>query len=87
MAIQEGELRARIREYMLANFLFGDAKAALKDDDSFLEGGIVDSTGVLLVVEFLQETWGIRVEDNEMLPENLDSIDNLVRFVRGKLPA
>lgn len=87
MAIEDGELRAKLREYMLANFLFGDSKAGFKDGDSFLDGGIVDSTGVLMVVEFVQDTFGIKVADEEMVPDNLDSIDNLVRFIRGKLPA
>lgn len=85
--MDDGELRSSIKAYMLENFLFGDAKAELKDDASFLEGGIVDSTGVLLVVEFLQDTWKIKVEDAEMVPENLDTVDNLVGFLRRKLAA
>jgi acyl carrier protein len=87
MAIEDGEIRNKIREYMLANFLFGDSKSGFKDGDSFLDGGIVDSTGVLMVVEFVQDTFGFKVEDAEMIPENLDSVDNLIRFIRGKLPA
>ena len=85
--MDDGELRSKIKAYMLENFLFGDAKAEIKDNDSFLEGGIVDSTGVLLVVEFLQDTWKIKVEDAEMVPENLDTVDNLVGFLRKKLSA
>ncbi|MDQ3000937.1 MAG: acyl carrier protein [Fibrobacterota bacterium] len=87
MVIQDEELRGKIREYMLANFVFGDSRAGFKDGDSFLDGGIVDSTGVLMVVEYVQEAFLIKVEDVEMIPENLDSIDNLVGFIRGKLPA
>lgn len=87
MSMQDEDLRTKVREYMLANFLFGDSKAAFKDGDSFLDGGIVDSTGVLMVVEFVQETFGIKVEDSELMPENLDSIDNLVGFIRRKQAA
>jgi acyl carrier protein len=87
MAMQESELRAKIREYLLANFKFGGSRTELKDGDSFLDTGIVDSTGVLMVVEFVQDTFKIKVEDADMLPENLDSVDNLVRFVSGRLGA
>jgi acyl carrier protein len=87
MSMQDGELRNKVREYMLANFLFGDSKSGFKDGDSFLDGGIVDSTGVLMVVEFVQDTFGIKVEDSELMPENLDSIDNLVGFIRRKQAA
>ncbi len=87
MIMQDGEISARLREFMLANFMFGDAKAGFKDGDSFLDSGAVDSTGVLLVVEFVQDAFGIKVGDEEILPDNLDSVDNLVRFIRGKLAA
>jgi acyl carrier protein len=86
MASQD-EIRSKVKEYMAANFLFGDSKAGFKDGDSFLDTGVVDSTGVLMVVEFIQDTFGVKVEDAEMVPENLDSIDNLAAFIRKKLPA
>jgi len=56
----------------------------LRDDDSFLEKGIIDSTGVLELVAFIEENFGIKVEDEELIPENLDSIDNLVTFINSK---
>ena len=55
-----------------------------RDDESFLESGILDSTGVLQLIEFLEETYAVKVEDAEMIPENLDSIDKIVVYLRGK---
>jgi len=74
---------AEISEFIVNNFLFGDG-SSLKNDTSFLENGIIDSTGILEVITFIEETFDIKVEDNELLPENLDSIDNLVRFIQIK---
>ncbi len=80
----ENEIRTQIRQFVINNFLLGDAEAMLKDKESFLESGTIDSTGVLEVVTFLEETFGFMVEDLELLPENLDSVDNLVRYVGNK---
>ena len=72
-----------LRKFVEENFLFGQ-KAKFSDDDSFLEQGIIDSTGVLELVAFLEETYHLQVADEELLPENLDSIHNLVRFIERK---
>jgi len=72
-----------IRKFITTNFYVADA-AKLAEDASFLEQGIIDSTGVLEVVTFLEEKFGIVVADNEMLPENLDSVRNLTAFVERK---
>jgi len=77
-------IKPTIRRYILENFLFTDDEAALQDSDSFLAGGIIDSTGVLEIMLFIEETFGIQVNDDEILPENLDSVDNLVAFVQRK---
>lgn len=77
-------IKQTIRRYVLENFLFTDDEAALQDGDSFLAGGIIDSTGVLEIMLFIEETYDIKVDDDEILPENLDSIDNLVAFIRRK---
>jgi acyl carrier protein len=82
MSIQQS-----IRSYVLENFLFTDDESVLKDSDSFLAGGIIDSTGVLEIMLFIEETFDIKVKDEEMLPENLDSVDNLVAFVARKQTA
>lgn len=78
------DIKQTIRHYILENFLFTDDESALTDGDSFLAGGIIDSTGVLEIMYFIEETFGMSVNDDEMLPENLDSIDNLVAFVTRK---
>ncbi|NLS93674.1 MAG: acyl carrier protein [Planctomycetaceae bacterium] len=78
--------RNKIRTFVRENFLFG-GDDELHDGDSFLEMGIVDSTGVLELVAFLEDQWGLTIDDSELVPENLDSVDNLVGFLERKLPA
>lgn len=73
-----------IRSFVVVNFLFGDA-APLHDDTSFLASGILDSTGILELVSFLEATYNITIETQELIPGNLDSINNIVRFLAGKL--
>jgi acyl carrier protein len=72
-----------IRRFITTNFYVADP-AKLADDASFLDQGIIDSTGVLEVVTFLEDKFGIVVGDDEMLPENLDSLRNLTAFVERK---
>ncbi|MBN1576636.1 MAG: acyl carrier protein [Chitinispirillaceae bacterium] len=73
----------KIREFVVNNFLFGDG-SRLQNDTSFLESGIIDSTGILEVITYIEETFGIKVNDDELLPENLDSVDNIVGFISRK---
>lgn len=73
-----------IRQYILGNLLFTEDESALQDNDSFLDSGIIDSTGVLEIILFIEETFGIKVNDDEMLPVNLDSVDNLDAFIKRK---
>lgn len=72
-----------VRNFIVRNFYVPDARA-LSDDASLLDQGIVDSTGVLEVTAFLESTFGIKVDDAEIVPENLDSIGNIVAFVERK---
>jgi len=72
-----------IKKYIINNFIF-DHSNNLNNSDSFLEKGIIDSTGVLEIVSFLEETFQIKVLDEELIPENLDSIDHLVNYVKIK---
>lgn len=74
-------IRDQVRGYILQNLLFTDDASQLPDDVSLLERGIIDSTGVLEIVMFLEETYGIKVKDSDMLPENFDKVDNIARFV------
>jgi acyl carrier protein len=75
-----------ISGYIVDNLLLGK-KIDVAGTKSFLEAGVIDSTGVLELVQYLEETWGFAVKDDEMVPENLDSLENLVRFVQKKHPA
>ncbi len=80
-------IKAQVREYVVENLLMGGDGAGIEDASSFLEEDILDSTGVLELVAFLEETFEITVEDEEMLPENLDSLDSIEVYVRGKRAA
>lgn len=75
-----------IREFVVANFLYGDDNG-LTDDQSFLDTGIVDSTGVLELVGFLEQHFAIAISDRELLPIHLDSVGNAARFVSRKREA
>ena len=76
-------LQQQIRDFVTTNFYVPDPKA-LDDATSLLDHGIIDSTGVLEVIMFIENTFGITVEDSEMLPENLDSIERIAAFVAKK---
>ena len=73
-----------IRNFVVNNFLFGEA-GSLNDDTSFMEGSILDSTGILELVTFLESTYAIEVADAETLPENLDSVNRVATFVARKV--
>lgn len=75
---------ARIEDFILKSFLFGDAERMPQRSESLLQSGVIDSTGVLELIEYLEGEFDLRVEETESTPENLDSIDNLVRFVAHK---
>lgn len=74
----------RIREFILETYLFTDDPSALDNEDSFLEKGIIDSTGVLELVMFLEEEYGLTIDDEELIPENLDSVKALDAFIQRK---
>ena len=75
-----------IKTFIVENFLFG-SEDGLKDETSFLEEGIIDSTGILELVTFLEEEFSIAIEDEELVPENLDSINNVTAFLEKKIAA
>ena len=77
------DVSAVIRQFIVENFLFGD-DGNLKEETSFLESGIIDSTGILELVSFLEEKFEISVADEELVPENLDSIANVVHYLTKK---
>lgn len=77
-------VREELRKLILENYLFSDNPADLADDASFMDLGVIDSTGIMEVVIFMEENFGIKVLDTDLLPENLDSINALVAFVDRK---
>lgn len=76
-------MRQEIRKFVVDQFLFGD-EDGLTDDASLLELGVVDSTGVLELVTHIETTYGFKVADEELVPDNLDSIESLTDFVQRK---
>jgi len=78
-------VREELRRFIIDNFLFGVEDSRFSDDDSFLEKGLIDSTGVLELVAFIEEQYGIRFQDDEIIPENLDSVNKLIQFLNKKL--
>jgi len=74
----------KVRNYILENYLFSDDQSMLNSADSFLQKGILDSTGILEVIYFLEDEFSVVVDDEEMLPENLDSVNNLVAYIARK---
>jgi len=75
----------KVRGFILENFMFSDDETALNSGESLLDKGVIDSTGVMELVAFLEDEYHIQVGDEELVPENLDSVNNIVAFVGGKL--
>ena len=75
-----------VREFIVQDFLFGRDNG-FASSESMLDSGMIDSTGVLQLVAFLEQTFSIKVEDDELVPENLDSPDSIGRFLGSKLGA
>jgi acyl carrier protein len=78
-------VREQVRAFIVENLLMGEAPDRLDDADSLMELGILDSVGVLDLVGFIESTWHITVNDEELVRENLDSIENLVGFIERKV--
>lgn len=78
-------IEKQIGQYIADNFLFSENGYQLPDDTSFLEEGIVDSTGVLELVMFVEETFNVTVEDEEIMPENFDSVSRLAAYIHRKI--
>lgn len=77
----------QIKAFIIENFLFNAEGSSLGDDESFLESGIVDSTGILEVVAWIEETFGIRVPDTDLLPENFDTVQRLAAYMHRSAEA
>lgn len=81
------DIKEKTRAFVINNFLLAAGSNTLNDDDSFLEKGIIDSTGVLELVSFIEETFNFRVEDEELIPDNLDSLNRVTAYITKKLAA
>ncbi len=84
MSASETEIKLQVKEFILSNFFPGKNSEGLGDTTSFLDAGIIDSTGVLELVGFIEEKFGFSVDDSEMLPENLDSLNSLAVYIASK---
>ena len=84
MSDKKAEIAKEVRTFIVDELLFGRGGDELADDASLMDLGVIDSTGVLELVGFLEETWEIQVDDTELIPENLDSIDAITDFVQRK---
>jgi acyl carrier protein len=87
VTVETAQIEAEVRSYLLENHLFTADQAQLTNDASLLEKGIIDSTGILEVIMFLESQFAVTVKDSEMLPENFDSVNNIVRFIQRQKSA
>ena len=78
------EIEREIRKFVIDNFLFGQPDDSFLDTDSFLEKGLIDSMGILTLVEFARDRYRIAIEDEELIPENWDSVHRIARFIQSK---
>jgi acyl carrier protein len=78
------EIKEKLRTFIMEYFV-KDSGLELKDSTSFLEEGIIDSTGVMELVAYIESTFEIRLEDEEIIPDNFDSIDKLMNYIHNKL--
>lgn len=78
------DIKAEVRTFIVDNFMMGMNPGELADKDSLLDKGIVDSTGVLELVGFIEETFEIQIDDEELIPENLDSVEKITAYINKK---
>lgn len=78
------QVAAQVRQFILQAYLFGDEQRMPSDSESLMQAGVLDSTGVLELIEFLEDEFAITVEESETVPANLDSIAGLERYVTAK---
>ena len=83
----QAQIETAVRQFVAEKFMFGQGGDKLSSETSFLETGLIDSTGVLELVMFIEDKYRVKVGDEEMLPENLDSIRAIAAYVTRKLAA
>ena len=79
------EIRSELRTHILENFLFTDEEDQLEDGVSLIESGVIDSTGVLDLVGFIEENYEVQVPDTDLVPDNFDSVDRIVAYIERRL--
>lgn len=79
------QVSIKVRDFIKDNFMFRDDRADLADSESLLDAGLIDSTGILELVAFIETEFSIQMADADIVPENLDSVETIVRYVDGKL--
>jgi acyl carrier protein len=84
--MMQGNIEAAVRKFIAESFMYREGVESLKDTDSLLDQGLIDSTGVLELVFFLEKTFAIKVKDDEVVPENLDSVSQIAAYIRRKVP-
>ena len=78
------DVRDRIREHVVQQLLFGDASGLVADEESLIDNGVIDSTGVIDLVAYVEDCWDVQVEDDEIVPDNFDTIARLAAYVVKK---
>ena len=87
MGVRMQEVAQEIRSFVVDNFLFGEGDGRFSNQDSFLDKGLIDSMGILTLVEFVKEKYAIPVEDEDLIPDNWDSVQRIASFVQSRLAA
>ena len=85
LGYDEKEIKNIITQFILNNFVFNGQNKSIDENLSLYEKGIIDSTGVLELVDFLEEKFEIKIEDEELIPDNLDSINKISKFIQRKI--
>ena len=80
-------VNSKVREFIKDNFMYRDDRADLADTESLLDAGLIDSTGILELVAFIETEFSIQMADTDIVPDNLDSVDTIVRYVEDKIGA
>ncbi len=81
------QIQKEVRQFVIENFIFDGSDQTFSNDDSFFERGLLDSMGVLTLVEFVRDKYGVAIEDDELLPENWDSVNRIAAFVQARVSA
>lgn len=79
------QIEREVRQFIVDNYFFGQDECEFSDDDSFLDKGVLDSLGILSLVSFIQQEYGIEIDDQELVPDNWDSVRRVAQFVHKKL--